>query len=153
MQTSPVSIFIACTKKGLNLKADIIKHLEAAKRTFVDLGVKDENDNSDHIDVCKILAEKVQSQSPSFGFIITGHGSDAVMIMNKFKGIRCAQCVDYYTAQMSRRHNNANCLAFAQDQIGNEVATQGLDAFLSEPFSGGKHETRVGMITEKEKKD
>lgn len=66
---------------------------------------------------------------------------------NKIKGIRCALCHDHYTAQMARKHNDANVLAVGARVTGLEVIKQIADTFLSMEFSTDpKHAKRLAKI-------
>ena len=66
---------------------------------------------------------------------------------NKVKGIRCALCSDPYSARMTRAHNDANMLALGARVIGIELAKMIVEAWLDTPFEGGRHQTRVDMLT------
>jgi ribose 5-phosphate isomerase B len=65
---------------------------------------------------------------------------------NKIAGIRAALCNDTYSAEMTRRHNNANILVLGARVIGAGLALHILDAFLKTPFEGGRHARRVEML-------
>ena len=65
---------------------------------------------------------------------------------NKVKGIRCALCSEPLSAEMTRRHNDANMLAMGGGLIGNNMADRIVDAFLNTPFEGGRHQRRVDKI-------
>jgi len=69
------------------------------------------------------------------------------LVANKVKGIRCALCSDTYSARMTRAHNDANMLALGARVIGVELAKEILEVWLDTPFEGGRHQTRVNMIT------
>jgi ribose 5-phosphate isomerase B len=68
------------------------------------------------------------------------------MCANKHKGIRAALCSDTFSARMTRLHNNANVLCMGARVIGSCLAIDILDAFLENPFEGGRHATRVDMM-------
>ena len=67
---------------------------------------------------------------------------------NKVHGVRCALCRDLLSAQLTRRHNNANMLALAGGFTGPFEAEHIVDAFLTTEFEGGRHERRVNAIEE-----
>jgi ribose 5-phosphate isomerase B len=67
---------------------------------------------------------------------------------NKVKGVRCALCGDPYSAEMTRRHNNANMLAMGAGIIGKNMAERIVDVFLATEFEGGRHERRVNLISD-----
>jgi ribose 5-phosphate isomerase B len=66
---------------------------------------------------------------------------------NKVPGVRAALCHDELTAQMSRRHNNANILCLASDVLGEELIRRIVAGWLLTEFDGGgRHERRVRKI-------
>jgi len=74
------------------------------------------------------------------------------MTANKLPGVRAAMCYDHATAVNSREHNNANVLTLGAGLIGDNLARQIVDAWLSTEFGGGRHSRRVDKITTIEKK-
>ncbi|MEX0340900.1 MAG: ribose 5-phosphate isomerase B [Arenibacterium sp.] len=91
-------------------------------------------------------ARQVASGECDLGIILCGTGQGIMMAANKVKGIRCGVCSDTFSARMIRAHNNANMLAIGARVIGEGLALEIVDAFLSTDFEGGRHATRVGMI-------
>ena len=69
-----------------------------------------------------------------------------MMAANKIPGIRCGVCSDTFSARMIREHNNANMLSLGARVVGDALALDIVDAFLSAEFEGGRHATRVDMI-------
>ena len=67
------------------------------------------------------------------------------------KGIRCALCSEPLSAEMTRRHNDANMLAMGAGIVGPNLAERIVEVFLNTAFEGGRHARRVGLITEMEK--
>ena len=59
---------------------------------------------------------------------------------------RCALCGDPYSAEMTRRHNDANMLAMGAGLIGQNMADRIVDTFLSTEFEGGRHQRRVDLM-------
>lgn len=47
---------------------------------------------------------------------------------------------------MSRRHNNANILVMGGRVIGDVLALEILNTWLSTPFDGGRHQRRLDMF-------
>ena len=74
------------------------------------------------------------------------------MAANKVKGVRAVVCSEPYSAKLSRQHNNTNILAFGARVIGIELEKMIIDEWLSAEFEGGRHQTRVDMITAIENK-
>ncbi len=86
-----------------------------------------------------------------FGIILCGTGQGIMMAANKVKGIRCGVCADTFSARMIRQHNDANMLSIGARVVGEGLALDIVDAFLTAPFDGGRHAPRVEMIKALEK--
>ena len=82
------------------------------------------------------------------GIVICGTGIGISIAANKVRGVRAAVCGDCFSAEMCRRHNNANVLALGGRVIGPGLALKIVDIFLSTGFDGGRHARRVAKISE-----
>lgn len=91
-------------------------------------------------------ARRVASGDCRFGIILCGTGQGIMMAANKIKGIRCGVCSDTFSARMIREHNDANMLSLGTRVVGEGLAIDIVDAFLTAGFEGGRHATRVEMI-------
>ena len=69
-----------------------------------------------------------------------------MMAANKVKGIRCGVCADTFSARMIRQHNDANMLSLGARVVGEGLALDIVEAFLSPHFEGARHATRVEMM-------
>jgi ribose 5-phosphate isomerase B len=69
---------------------------------------------------------------------------------NKVRGVRCVCCSEPYSAELSRRHNDANVLALGSRVVGAGLALVIVDAWLAAEFEGGRHAARVALIAEAE---
>jgi len=81
------------------------------------------------------------------GILICGTGIGMCIAANKVAGVRAAPCHDSITAEMSRRHNNANTLCLSADLLGGELVDRMLRIWLETEFEGGRHARRVEKIT------
>ena len=68
------------------------------------------------------------------------------MAANKVKGIRAACCSDYFSAKLTRMHNDANALCMGGRVVGAGLALEMVDVFLDTEFEGGRHQRRVDQI-------
>ena len=68
-----------------------------------------------------------------------------MMAANKVKGVRCGVCADTFSARMIRQRNDANMLSIGARVVGEGLALDIVDAFLTAQFEGGRHATRVEM--------
>lgn len=91
-------------------------------------------------------AERVASGDCRFGIVLCGTGQGIMMAANKVRGIRCGVCTDTFSARMIRQHNDANMLSIGVRVVGEGLALDIVDAFLTATFEGGRHATRVAMI-------
>ena len=87
------------------------------------------------------------------GILICGTGVGISLAANKVNGIRAVVCSEPYTAKLSREHNNTNILAFGARVIGIEMAKMIVDSWLDAEFMGGRHQIRVYMIGDIEKRN
>jgi ribose 5-phosphate isomerase B len=71
---------------------------------------------------------------------------------NKFSGVRAAPCHDDLTAEMSRRHNDANILCLSADLLGERIIDRIIETWLATPFEGGRHARRVEKILDLERR-
>jgi len=78
--------------------------------------------------------------------LLCGSGIGMTMTANKVAGIRAALCHDELTAEMSRRHNDANVLCLPADLLGDELIRRMIQVWVNTPFDGGRHARRVKKI-------
>ena len=93
----------------------------------------------------------VANKESDRGIIICGTGIGISIAANKVNGIRCTLCTNEFMAKMSRMHNDANMLALGERVLGNGIALDIVDIWLSTEFEGGRHENRVKKLMEIEK--
>ena len=98
----------------------------------------------DYPDLAYPAARSVADNKADRAILICGSGIGMDICANKIQGIRAALCHDDLTAQMSRRHNNANVLCLASDVLGEELMRRIVSSWLTTEFEGGgRHERRV----------
>jgi ribose 5-phosphate isomerase B len=78
--------------------------------------------------------------------VICGSGNGVAITTNKHQGIRAALCWNEELAALSRQHNDANVLAIPARFISYELAEKMAELFLTTPFEGGRHQSRVTKI-------
>jgi ribose 5-phosphate isomerase B len=138
-------IVLASDHAGVALKAEIVRLLEARGTAFRDLGPADDA-SVDYPHFAHLLAREILSGRADRGVLICGTGIGMSMAANRHGGIRAAVCHDAYTAEMARRHNDANVLCMGGRVVGAGVALQIVEVFLKTSFEGGRHQRRVGLI-------
>ena len=78
--------------------------------------------------------------------LVCGTGIGISIAANKIDGIRCALVSNEYSAEMTKRHNNANMLAFGGRVTGPDLAKNIIDAYIAAEFEGGRHQSRIDKI-------
>ncbi len=137
-------VFIGSDHGGYELKEQVKSFLEEVGVDIEDLGTYS-LDSCDYPDIARKVALNV-AKNKEKGILICGSGIGMSIAANKVKGIRCALCHDAYTAEYSRRHNDANIIAFGGRTTGVEIAKQMVKIFLFTEFDGGRHQRRVEKI-------
>ena len=143
-------IVLAADHGGFKLKEEIKTYL----KDFKDLEVTDLGTNSeesvDYPNYGVKAGKAVASGQADVGIIFCGTGIGISIAANKVRGIRAANCVTPFMAEMSRKHNNANILALGGRIVDLKTAQEIVKTFLETPFEGGRHERRVLQITQSE---
>ena len=142
-------IAIGSDHGGYLLKEEIKKHLKEKGYEFKDFGT-DSAASCDYPVYAEKVCRAVQSGECEKGILICGTGIGMSMCANKCKGIRAAVCGDHFSAEFTRKHNNANVLCLGARVIGAGVAMQLVDIFLTTEYEGGRHEKRVEMMMQLE---
>lgn len=127
------------------MKEHLKQYLTEQGHQVVDCGTYS-TDSCDYADFAKAAAQLVASGDCDRGIVMCTTGVGISIAANKVRGIRCALCSEPYSAEMTRRHNDANMLAMGGALIGPNMADRIVDVFLSTEFEGGRHERRVGKI-------
>ena len=141
-----MKIYLGADHAGYELKEEI-KHFLIRKKYDVEDCGTDSSASVNWADFGARAAVRV-SEDPdgSVGVIICGTGIGMSMTANKFKNVRGALCYDEYTAEMSRRHNNANVLNLGARVLTKEEAVRIVEIWLNTPFDGGRHQTRLEFL-------
>ena len=145
-----MKIAIACDHRGYTVKQHIVSQIADRGHEVLDFGT-DNPKACDYPDYGIPAAKAVAMGQADRGILIDGSGIGMSIIANKLPGIRAAICHDELTAEISRRHNNANILCFAADLLGDELIRRIIDAWLLTPFEQGRHSRRVEKLAQLER--
>lgn len=141
-----MKIYLASDHAGFKLKEMVKKYLKKKAYQFEDLGTH----SSDSVNWAEYGAKAagVISKNPenSKAIIICGSGIGMSMVSNKFKNVRAALCNDEYSAEMSRKHNNANILTMGARILTGKKAMKIIDVWLHTEFEGGRHQERINYL-------
>ena len=138
-------IVIGCDHGGFELKQELMNYLKSIGKEVLDCGTYD-TQSVDYPDIAEKTCKEYLKGCYEFGILICGTGIGISMAANKIDGIRCALVSNEYSAEMTKRHNNANMLAFGGRVTGVELAISILKAYINAEFEGGRHENRVNKI-------
>ncbi|NLH63128.1 MAG: ribose 5-phosphate isomerase B [Erysipelotrichaceae bacterium] len=147
-----MKVGIANDHAAVDMKNEIVKYLESLGYEVINYGT-DTKESTDYPTYGEKVANAVADKTVDLGIGICGTGVGIGLACNKVKGIRACTCSEPYSAEYSRRHNNANIITFGARVIGIETAKQIVKVFLETPFEGGRHQRRVDMITDIEKRN
>lgn len=143
-------IAIACDHGGYALKQDIIEFLNEKHLDFEDFGTYSA-ESCDYPDFARAAAQAVSDGRCERGILICITGIGVSMVANKVRGVRCALCGDPFSAEMTRRHNDANMLAIGAGIVGKALALRIVETFIETEFEGGRHARRVEKIMDLDK--
>ncbi len=144
--TTNSRIALSSDHAAIDLRQAIAKHITALGWEAVDIGPTT-TESTHYPKHGEAAARLVASGDCRLGIILCGTGQGIMMAANKVKGIRCGVCSDTFSARMIREHNDANMLSLGVRVLGEGLALDVVDAFLAAQFEGGRHATRVDMIT------
>lgn len=144
-----MKIAIASDHGGVNIREEIKGLMDEMNIQYEDFGCEC-GTSVDYPDYALPVAEKVASGEFDKGILICGTGIGMSIAANKVKGIRCALVHDVFSAKATRQHNNSNILAMGERVIGPGLAREIASVWLTTEYEGGRHENRVGKITDYE---
>ena len=146
-------IHIGSDHAGLELKAELIKHLSSNGHDVTDHGPFEYDALDDYPDFCIPAAEAVAKDPSSLGIVLGGSGNGEQIAANKVKGIRAALAWSIETAKLAKEHNNANVIAVGGRMHEISFVKEIIDAFIDEPFSQDeRHLRRITKISNFENK-
>jgi len=144
-----MKIAIACDHRGYEAKELIKSLLQRGGHEILDFGAN-ESKSCDYPDYAIPASKAVAAGQADRGVLICGSGIGMSITANKVRGIRAALCHDELTAQMSRKHNDANVLCLPAMLINDPLITRIVETWLATEFEGGRHERRVQKMMEAE---
>ena len=138
-------IAVASDHAGYRYKEAIRRHLEAAGHDVVDLGT-DSTAPADYPPLIRSAADAVVRGECDRAIVLGGSGNGEAIVANRLPGIRCALCWSVESAELARRHNDANMIAIGERLVSEELALAIVDTWLATPFDGGRHARRIAQI-------
>jgi ribose 5-phosphate isomerase B len=140
-----MKIAVASDHRGYVIKGKILALIAELGHQAVDMGT-DSSESVDYPDFGAKVARAVSAKEVDRGILICGTGIGMCIIANKYPGVRACTCHDDLTAEMSRRHNDANVLCLSADLLGDRLVNRMVEIWLKTEFEGGRHARRVDKI-------
>ena len=138
-------IALASDHAGFELKEAIKKHLIENNYDIMDFGTNSKA-SCDYPEFANKAAEAVALGQCEKGIVSCGTGIGVSIVANKTKGIRCALVTNEFLAEMCKRHNNANMIAFGSRVLDVQTVIRLLDIWLYAHFEEGRHKERIDQI-------
>ncbi len=140
-----MKIALAADHVGFALKEQVREYLESQGLEVEDLGPVN-TERVDYPDFAEKVASRVAAKGADYGVLVCGTGIGMMLAANKVPGVRAVAANDTISARMAREHNNANVLTMGGRMIDAAAMRQIVDAWLTTPFAGGRHEQRIEKI-------
>ena len=140
-----MKIAIGSDHRGFEAKERIKAVIREMGATVVDHGT-DSRNSCDYPDKAFAVACDVAAKRADLGILFCGSGLGMSIVANKVAGVRAALCHDELTAQLGRRHNDANVLCLPADLVGEALMHSMVRTWLQTEFEGGRHARRVAAI-------
>ena len=136
---------------GFPLKSPVVEILREWGHEVEDVGTH----SAEPIDfpiVVRGVCDPLRAGDFDRGVLVCGTGIGACIAANKIPGIRAALCHDVYSAHQSVEHDDANVICLGAQIVGDRLAIDLLQAFLSAEMNPAEHfQRRVRMIAEIER--
>jgi ribose 5-phosphate isomerase B len=145
-----MKIAVGSDHRGFQLKEQIRAVLNGLDVEVCDHGTNS-TESCDYPDIALTVAKAVQAGECDRGILICGSGIGMSITANKVPGIRAALCFDSFSAEMSRRHNDANILCIGADRVSEATVADMVRTWVRTQFEGGRHQRRLDRIAEYER--
>lgn len=142
-----MKIALGADHAGFEDKDRLVRILRGEGHEILDFGAHDATP-VDYPQYGYAVGEAVASGLAERGIVVCGSSLGIAMAANKVPGIRCAPVAEPYSAELARRHNDANVLALSERLIGWEMNERLVRIFLETPFDGGRHAHRIAQLFE-----
>lgn len=140
-----VRLALASDHAAVAERQALAEALTKAGHTVLDLGCPP-GSSVDYPDMAVKVARAVVTGQVERGLLLCGTGIGVAMAANKVAGVRAAVLSDEFTAEMSRRHNDANVACFGARLLSPHAMIRLAEKWLATPFEGGRHATRVDKL-------
>jgi ribose 5-phosphate isomerase B len=139
-------IAIAADHNGVALKTRLVEWLEAHGHEVEDCAPDVGSEIVDYPPLCAEVCARIRAKQADYGIVVGGSGSGEQIACNKIAGIRAGLCHDLFTAEIARAHNDTHVLVLGAKVVTPELAEQMVETWLTTPFKGERHQTRLDQI-------
>jgi len=141
-----VKIVLASDHRGADMLKPLTRLLENEGVDAVVLAAPPAGGSCDYTDTAYPVARVVADGEADLGILICGTGLGMSIAANKVAGVRAALVHDEITAEMSRRHNDANVLCLGADLLGERLIQMIVSKWIRTEFEGGRHARRLAKL-------
>ena len=145
-----MKIAVGSDHRGFAIRSKVVDLVRQLGHEAIDVGTFTP-EAVDYPDIAADVSNKVSHGEADRGILVCGTGLGMCIAANKVLGVRAAPCHDDLTAELSRRHNDANVLCLSADLLGERLIDHMISIWLSTPFEGGRHARRVNKIMDLER--
>lgn len=146
-----MKIAIGSDHRGSDLRRSVVGFLVSEGYSVEDIST-DDRASVDYPDVASSIAQRVSFGEADRGILICGTGIGMCVVANKYPAVRAAPCSNDITAELSRRHNDANVLCLSGDMLGERACLSLVHKWLETDFEGGRHQIRLEKLESLEKR-
>jgi ribose 5-phosphate isomerase B len=132
---------------GFQYKEKIKQYLRSLGHEVTDFGTNSE-DPVDYPVFIRPVALAVSRGEADLGVVLGGSGNGEAMAANRVRGVRCGLCWNTTSAQLTKKHNNANVISLGQRMMSEDEALEIVNVWLETEFEGGRHVRRIEMLDE-----
>jgi len=145
------NIVLGSDHGGFKLKEKISEYLEKSGYKIRDVGTFCE-ESCDYPLFAAQAAGLVSQGKCDLGILICKSGIGSSIVANKFPGVRAALCYNLTAARLSREHNDSNILVLGSRFVSGALAKRMVKVWLNTKFQGGRHQRRLNIIKNIERK-
>ncbi|CAI8348462.1 MAG: Putative sugar phosphate isomerase YwlF [Opitutia bacterium UBA7350] len=146
MNQISITVALGTDHAGFPLKQPIIELLESLGHRVLDFGCHS-TDACDYPDYIRPAAQAIPEGKADCAIVLGGSGNGEAIVANKVPGVRCGLCWDEWSAEMTKIHNHANCIAIGARPVPETLALKIVRTWLSASAdTNGRHQRRVDKI-------
>lgn len=147
-----MKVAVASDHAGYEIKQAAISFLSQKGIFHTDFGCGPD-EQVDYVDFAAAAVESICRGEHDRAILVCGTGIGMAMTANKYRGIRATPCWDEFTAEMSRKHNDSNCLTLGGRILPPDEALRIVDIWLNSEFEAGRHQRRIDKLLDIEEKN